>query len=311
MIDIFQNDFWTMSREQRGYYSWARHKSWILEQHLHKYHRMRCGCREAMEPQQLVDDLFDEGLGLHVALDPVFSAFARAETRLLLRFIPQRSHEERLTGSLVSEIDSALFIANPEFRKVCLARYGESRDVDFIYYDLSRGGKLEKETGADLGIILNIDLPDLPPVVRYAAFQAKKIHRTAQLPKRQYKTFVNKFGDAASYLFYDMDLQTLLPPMVLPARDLKRQYEEKSDTDSFSVSLNKVGDGLPLSLWLFSLLAKEKAGKSMPSFDSALNLFTRQLSNEDYSQSGRLAILSIGRPLNLNRNLETGLEINI
>ena len=39
-------------------------------------------------------------------------------------------------------------------------------EVDFFYFDLSRGGKVEKDTGADLGFIIVIDLPDYPFTVK-------------------------------------------------------------------------------------------------------------------------------------------------
>ena len=50
-----------------------------------------------------------EGLGTHPLLDIVFAAVARAESRFSLRFVPQRSHEERLTGNLISEIEATFF----------------------------------------------------------------------------------------------------------------------------------------------------------------------------------------------------------
>ena len=216
---------------------------------------------------------YNEGLGIHPLLDIVFEAVARAESRFSLRFVPQRSHEERLTGNLISEIEAAFFLARNAFIEIATQRYGEAREIDFVYYDLSRGGKIEKQTGADLGIILSVDLPDLPPLVRYAAFQAKKLEGSSSIPKKQFNTLFRQFGDAAAYLFYDMNRSSLLPPMVVQADSLKDKEKKEPDTESFTLSQNDVEDGLPLSLWLLSRLARGQVGKTAPDFASALRAF--------------------------------------
>lgn len=311
MLQNFREDFWTLAREQRGYYSWARREQEALSRAAWRKRRHCPFCCDALDVRELVDSIFEDGLGLHPLLDPVFAAVARAETRFLLRFIPQRSHEERLTGNLVSEVEAALFLARPTFAELSRGRYGEAKEVDFIYYDLSRGGTIETETGADLGFILHIDLPDWPRVIRYAAFQAKKVDGSSQLPKEQFLTLQKEFGEAAAYLFYDMDMQTLLPPMVLSASDLQSRCKSAKDTDSFSVPLDAVDDGLPLSLWLFSRLAVEQAGAVASSFDSAFQTFTRRLERQRQFSNGRLAILSVGRPLRITRNQEIGLNITL
>ena len=310
MLQQFKEDFWAVSRENRGYYSWAQRERWALSRATRRKRHHCMGCDDP-DARELVDSIFEDGLGLHPLLDPVFAAFARAEARFLLRFVPQRSHEERLTGNLVSEIEAALFLTRPTFAELSKERYGEPREVDFIYYDLSRGGTIEKETGADLGFILHIDLPDWPRITRYAAFQAKKIDGTSQLPKKQFQTLHNEFGDAAAYLFYDMGMQTLMPPMVLSAAALMDRCKNEKDTDSFSVPLDTVDDGLPLSLWLFSRLATEQAGTAASSFDSAFQTFTRRLERQRIFGNGRLAILSVGRPLQITRNQEVGLNITL
>lgn len=309
MLDSFKEDFWQLSRENRGYYAWAEKESYRLHKFARRHHRCCPFCDGDFDSRKLVEDVLTHGLGLHPLLDTIFASFARAEARFSLRFVPQRSHEERLTGSLVSEIEAAIHLASSHFRRQAKDRYGEARDVDFIYYDLSRGGRLEKRTGADLGVILHIDLPDWPPLTRYAAFQAKKLDGSAQVDSQQYDTLLSQFSDAAAYLFYDMGMSTLAPPMVVEATSLEASRNENKPAASFSLSDKKVFDGLPLSLWLFSRLARNQTGGSAGSFRAAMDAFI-QRQQRDFS-GGRVAVLSVGRRLRLTRDEETGLNIDI
>lgn len=311
MLPFFKQDFWALAREQVGYYSWVQRERWSLARAMGRGRKHCMGCCDDPEPHELVQTMFNEGLGIHPLLDIVFEAVARAESRFSLRFVPQRSHEERLTGNLISEIEAAFFLARNTFAEMAMQRYGEAREIDFVYYDLSRGGKIEKQTGADLGIILSIDLPDLPPLVRYAAFQAKKLNGSSSIPKEQFNTLRRQFGDAAAYLFYDMGRSTLLPPMVVQADSLRDKEKKESDTESFTLSQNDVEDGLPLSLWLLSRLARGQVGKSASDFASALDTFTSHNLNREAFSNGRLAIMSIGKPLIVQRNPEVGLDISL
>lgn len=310
MIPAFKEDHWLISRENRGYYAWAQRETWRLYKHTRRHHRHCPCCDGDGDARSLVSEIFESGLGLHPMLDLAFAAVARAEIRLGMRFIPQRSHEERLTGSLVSEIEAAIHLASGPFRQQALERYKDDRTIDFIYYDLSQGGRIEKHTGADLGIILHIDLPDFPRVVRFAALQAKKLDGTAQLDKAQFQTLRAAFPESSAYLFYDTDFKTLAPPLVLAAERFQQASEEDARTRTFAVSADTAFDGLPLSLWLFSQLAREQAGESVADFASAMRRFTRP-NNERELFGGRLAVLSVGRSLRLTRDIEAGLRIEV
>lgn len=294
-----------MSREQKGYYAWAQRERWNLAWALRRSKR-HCYCCDDPDPIELVNSLFNEGLCLHPLIDLGFDAIARAEARFSLRFVPQHSHEERLTGNLVSEIEAALFLVRQSFMEMSQERYGELRKIDFLYYDLSRGGTIEKNTGADLAIILTVDLPDMPRMVRSAALQAKKVNGSGTIPKEQYQTLVAQFGDAAEYLFYDMHHQTFLPPMVLPASNFKDKAEKGSNSASFNITLDEIDNGLPLSLWLLTRMAQGHVGKSEYDFNSAMGRFIHQ-----GNEGGRLAVLSIGRAINARINSDGGLAVSI
>lgn len=310
MLSIFREDFWAISRERKNYYSWADREGWRLFRALGRKRHHPCPCYEDLGSRDLADMVLEGGPGVHPVIDVVFQALVRAESRLSLRFIPQGSGEERLTGNLVSEIEAALHLVEPHFSQISEKRYGEQQTVDFFYYDLSRGNTIEKQTGADLGFILLIELPDWPPLMRYAGFQAKKVRGSSKLPKDQFDALTSAFGDAAYYLFYDMDLETLLPPMVLSASEFKSLRDKEEETKSFSVSLDRVDDGLPLSLWLLTQFATSKAGADTSTLEDALWRFTKA-QDRGMAEDGRLAILSIGRPLQVTRDLETGLRVAV
>ena len=147
MIEQFKKDFWALARDSKGYYSWAESQRWSLYRAMSRRTGQCRMCDEPHEGRELVQSLLDDGLGLHPLLDIAFEAYARAESRLCLRFAPQQSNEERLTGHLISELEAAIHLAVPTFSNASIKRYGDEKPIDFAYSDLSRGGRLEKLTG--------------------------------------------------------------------------------------------------------------------------------------------------------------------
>lgn len=243
---------------------------------------------------------------------------------MIRRFIPQRSHEERLTGNLVSEIDNSVFIIKDNFREISKKTYGAEKQIDFFYYDLSRGGKLEKQTGADLGFILVIDLPDYPFTVKSIILQAKKLNGSSQIDKSQYEIIYENGGNDSAYLFYDMDLRTSCCPFVLQADsyNMKQKYKKciEKKASSFSITKEEIfSNGHPLSLFLISHLLTQNTGKEHSSFKSAFSFFRGlsygELSNRNDkvygSFNGRLAIVSIGKNITYAVSNNEGLEIEI
>ena len=313
MLQTFQRDFWSLARENKGYYAWARKERWRLYRALHGRRWKRCPmCDEDADPVDMVRSLFEDGLSLHPLLDIAFEAFARAEVRLGLRFIPQRSHEERLTGHLISELEAAIQMASESFTAAARDRYSEDLRMDFVYSDLSQGGKLEKQTGGDFGLILVIDLPDRPKLIRYAAIQAKRLQGSTSLEKYQFDTISANFGDAAAYLFYDCGFDTLAPPLIMSHSGLTHLRKEKDETKSFSVNPDFVFDrAIPLSLWLLTELGAGNTGSTASDFQSAYRRFTQFDMKAEHLAFSRLAMVSIGRPFQVTPNIETGLDINL
>jgi len=166
-------------------------------------------------------------------LRPLFKAFVYAEHRFSSRFCPLGSHEERLTGHLVSEISSALTVVEPFIQQRGRDLYGQEVELDFVYEDLAAGGR-ETYTGADFGIVLFVNLPGMiEPHVRWAVFQAKKVQAgksTARIEVKQLVDLINwsqdrTEPDAALYCFYDTDAARGLAPVVANALSVKNAVE--------------------------------------------------------------------------------------
>ena len=229
MLEAFRDEYFWMLRESKGYVPWLSKHGYRLVRHVIGRRRRCPMCDDCSNnPRDLLKIMAEETVYDNELFALVFKSIVRAEARLISRYVPQRSHEERLTGSLVSELDNALFLVKDPFREASIRLYSQPKEIDFFYYDLSRGGKLEKETGADLAFIVVIDLPDFPFTVKSIILQAKKVNgASTQLDRRQYEVLVQHAGKGA-YLFYDMNLQTLCPPFVVALENypLGRKHAE-------------------------------------------------------------------------------------
>lgn len=311
MINQFRDEFYWMLRESKGYQPWLKGHPHRLFRHSWKEMMCHHCCDQARD--ELTRLLLDNTFLPHALMELCFKALVRSEARFISRYVPQRSHEERLTGHLVSEMDNALALIRELFRAESVRRYNEQKEIDFLYYDLSRGGRLEKRTGADLGFILAVDLPDYPKVIKSVVLQAKKLNGSAQLTTTQHDTLL-KHGEAAAYLFYDMDPRTLACPIVLGADDydVKKGYEEskKKATGSFTLSFDDVMDGTPLSLYLIEELMADK-GMKHASFDNAMSYFTHEITHMNEQFQGVVGIVSLGRRIQTTIDQDAGLRVSI
>lgn len=327
MGDQFQEEVFWMLRESKGYFPWIQEQSYRLVRHLRFGHGRHCPMCEERPPS--TRDIVRATIGERTCENPLFDlvmkALIRAEVRLISRFIPQQSHEERLTGNLVSEIDSAIFLIRAEFRRISLELYATEKDADFFYYDVSRGGKLEKTTGADLGLIAVVNLPAFPYTVKSLILQAKKMNgNSAKIERQQYETLLKHGANACAYLLCDMDLARRCCPLVvgMESHRLKKQYDEcaKQENRSFSYQFDMArADGYPLSLFLVShLVYDESIGHRHRSFEEALRMFS-ELGGLDSSRAaapladfnGRVAVVSVGRPVRFTTPDNEGLRIEV
>ncbi len=327
MIDTFKIDFYWMLRETKGYFAWIQDRPDLLARHLSWSHRRKCPECDIrfINTREIVRAITEDTVLENPLFDLLMKALIRAEIRLMSRFIPQRSHEERLTGNLVSEIDNSIFLIREQFKKTCRALYEIEKEIDFFYYDLSQGGKLEKTTGADLGLILVVDLPDFPYTVKSLILQAKKMSGdSAQIDLEQYETLMEHGKSECAYLFYDMVLNRRCSPLVVPIDiyDFQNAQKEciKKGNDSFSIAFNTACyNGHPLSLFVVShLIYKDSIGARYNSFEEAFRMFSdlrysRKKNNnlEKCDFNGRLAILSLGRSIKYSVPHNEGMHIEV
>lgn len=229
----------------------------------------------------------------------VFKAFLFAETRFIENYIPQNSHEERLTGHLISEFSSALGIIKKTFADKSFEMYNEKLELDFFYADLS-SNKREKITGSDFGLIFHINLPDYPNEVRAVVFQAKKFKNNATIDIQQCRA-LKKFGNkGAYYCFYDMELKETSSPLVVQANRISLPSEdEKIKSKSFSRDeiFNNWDGGIPLSVFLtFNLLSgeNEKYYKSFNNIWEASNYVSKDNRELADINPSKIFLVSLG-----------------
>jgi len=235
----------------------------------------------------------------------LFRAFVYAETRFIKNYIPQNSHEERLTGHLISEYTFALDIVKKTFQEKAYQIYKENLSLDFYYADLSSNNR-EKSTGADFGIMFHINLPDYPDEVRIAIFQAKKIKTNVVIDIAQYNTLKNYGEKGAYYCFYDMATEATSSPLVMHANNIDLTSSINKKTKSYPINeLFKYWDSIiPLSLFLIvRMLISDNNNfyKSYKSIWDAKSYFENNNLNE--TKPGKLLMVSIGGLLNSSQDL--------
>ncbi len=226
----------------------------------------------------------------------LFKAFVYAEARFIQNYIPQNSHEERLTGHLISEYSSALGIVKKTFQQKSLELYNENLSLDFYYADLS-SNKREKTTGADFGIMFHINLPDYPTEVRTAIFQAKKFKSNAVIDIAQCNTLKNYGEEGAYYCFYDMTTEGTSSPLVLHANQISLPSDKTQKTKSYSRDefFANWDGGIPLSIFLvFNMLSgdNKKYYKTYSNIWQAKGYFDQKENRE--SNPSKLLIVSVG-----------------
>ena len=236
----------------------------------------------------------------------LFKAFVYAEIKFISNYIPQNSHEERLTGHLISEIANSLSIIKETFKEKAFKLYQSDLDLEFHYADLSSNNR-EKHTGADLGLIFHINLPDYQEKVNVAIIQAKKFNERASINLKQIETLKKYAENSAFYCFYDMNMKDRTSPLIQRANSITSIFGNNKE-DHLSKSLKRdditgqYGGGIPLSIFLiFEMLNPDNS--SIISFSNiweAKNFIDNQ--NQHYKPE-RVLTVSIGGVSKSNQDL--------
>ncbi len=236
----------------------------------------------------------------------LFKAFVYAEIKFIINYVPQNSHEERLTGHLISEIANSLDIINETFREKAFELYQSKVDLEFHYADLSSNNN-EKYTGADLGLIFHINLPDYQEKVNVAIIQSKKFDQRASIDLRQIEILKKFAKESAYYCFYDMNEKDRTSPLIQRANSITSILgDDIGKMNSKSLKRSEITEryngGIPLSIFLiFDMLNPENDSiKSFSNIWQAKNFIDNQ--NKEFRLS-RVLTVSVGGVLNSNQDL--------
>lgn len=222
-----------------------------------------------------------------------------AEIRFASKYIPQNSHEERLTGHLLSELIFCLDLAKKEFLKTCRKLFNTEFDLDFHYADVATNSN-EAKSGADFGVILIADLPNSPKIIKAFKFQAKKANPSATIDIKQMESLISGGDEGAFYLFYCMQNEKsskkgCLSPVVLNAQRCKNAMStKKNEQKTFTLSKDVIcKETIPFAAFLMleGLNPDNNIGHSCSSLEAAARYI---YSYEENYRVSRVMVVSVG-----------------
>ncbi len=162
------------------------------------------------------------------ALWALFWALAKGEHAFLHRYTPFWSHEERLTGHLVSQMITCVEDFGDRWNM--LSQTEGQTSACRIWYADTATARQEKVTGADLGLVVHARFSDTNEFFKVVRFQAKKVNRQsgkARIDLDQADALLQR-ENLGYYLFYHFLHGTnwSLPPTVTRASALRREVEQ-------------------------------------------------------------------------------------
>lgn len=200
-------------------------------------------------------DLIGGALAHPASFDPrpvwaLFWALVRAEHEFLARFVPYWSHEERLTGHLVSQMFERIHDFGPHWTTLCGIPTADSNvkpsRCEIQYFDTATA-RQEKATGADLGLIIHGEYPWHDEFFKVARFQAKKAdgNGKAVIDLDQVRALTGT-DDLGYYLFYHQtrNERGTPCPTVRPADAFKSQLDKAIEREEGPRSGSRSGLGV-------------------------------------------------------------------
>lgn len=188
---------------------------------------------------RFVLDLIGGALVHPASFDPrpvwaLFWALVRAEHEFLTRFVPYWSHEERLTGHLVSQIGERVHDFGPHWTTLCdgMAAGSDAKPprCEIQYFDTATA-RQEKVTGADLGLIIHAEYPWHDEFFKVARFQAKKADGggKAAIDLDQMRALTSADGLGYYVFYHQARSERGTPcPTVRPAQAFNQHLDEAS-----------------------------------------------------------------------------------
>jgi hypothetical protein len=131
----------------------------------------------------------------------IFWALAKAEHTFAIHYLPFWSHEERLTGHFISQLCERVSEFKGRWAELDSSETNKSW-LDVWYADTATGNR-EKETGADLGLIVNGQYLGDREFFKAARFQVKKVpaNNTATIKLDQTQALLGT-DNLGFYLFF-------------------------------------------------------------------------------------------------------------
>jgi len=229
----------------------------------------------------------------------------------LNKYIPQNSHEERLTGHLISEVASSLSIIGEVFKQKAFELYHSELCLDFHYADLSARLN-ERVTGADFGLIFHINLPDYQEKINVAIVQAKKLDKRGRIDIDQFRALENFTKEFGYYCFYDMCKQN--SPLIQRADAIRSILHINEDVKEVR-SLQRIditdrpNGGIPLSVFLIFDMLNTENGNAMSFTDimkakKFINRLKYNWGNDTEPQISKVLVVSIGGISNARQEID-------
>lgn len=233
----------------------------------------------------------------------LFWAVAKAEHEFMLRYIPYWSHEERLTGHLVSQLITRLEDFEPHWAALDRDQSSDKSHCRIHYMDTATARR-ESMTGADLGLIIQAQFPRQREFFKIARFQAKKADKggNARIDLTQADTLIKakNFGYYLFYHYYDPQNWSL-PPTVQSASEFENHVEESRKSKPLSKqmelgekSVGVTGKGYDFATFITFALADQASehGALASSAEEAARLL--MATNRNLPPLSRIMVVTLG-----------------
>lgn len=274
---------------------------WLASRHAMHFFMHEFG----YTPRRALADVVAGLLPRPGAFDPrpiwaLFWALIKAEHEFLFRFVRFWSHEERLTGHLVSQLVDRVeeFGGHWGTLSEAYVRDGRRPRCNIAYFDTATA-RQEKQTGADLGLVIHGQYAPGAEFFKVARFQAKKAtasgKATIDLGQVPPLIATPRLG---YYLFYhelrgDGGTPT---PTVREAEDFKDLAEGDAEPPSERDTVDALSEGWDFASFLVFALADPTSdyGVVRPSARDAVGtLFGYQ---KNLQNPSRVLVLTLGSP---------------
>ena len=237
----------------------------------------------------------------------LFWALVKAEHNFASKFLPFWSHEERLTGHFISQVCERISEFETRWSELDSAD-AKTSWLDVWYADTATGNR-EKETGADLGLIVNGQYLGDSEFFKAARFQVKKVpaSNTATIELDQTRALL-RTDNLGFYLFYHGQDRSdwRRPPSVAPAIEFAHHVKNAEETVQSGKRLGKeLGtqsvsdvDSESFDFAAFVTFALADPGSESGAMANSKNEAIRILmGGGPDGPPSRVAIISLGKPI--------------